>query len=246
MEQKTDITYRKRLQALEQKLKSQQGLMCEKSYFYAQAAHDLKQPLQALKIFVSLLKDERLTPIQADLMQKIEDSTANFEFWLNNLLENAKSDSKSCVLHKAVFNLKELLFALAQEYKQIADYQHKSLTFWGKDVYIKSDNKLIERIIRNLLNNALKYGRGKIALKWYKVGSAVKIVVSDNGIGLKPEEQKHLFEAYYQCSRHYGCGSGLGLAIVKEFADVLHMNVQIYSKWRKGTLIVLRLPLSED
>ena len=158
-------------------------------------------------------------------------------------MENAKSDSRRCHIRKHKFNLTELLLNLGREYQEIASYQGKTFHYRGQEIELNSDSISIERIVRNLLNNALKYGRGKISLHWYKIADKAKIIVADNGVGLKPEEQKHLFEAFYQCRRHKSLGSGLGLSIVKELADEFNISLNIYSKWKKGTIVVLQIPL---
>ena len=231
------------LQKLQQQMQKMEQQACEQSYFYAQAGHDLKQPLQALKIFISLLKDEKLTPSQIDLVNKIDNSTSDLSFWLDNLFENAKLGSRSIHRHDTSFELSVSLSKIAEEYREMAAYKKIDFEYSGATIKIKTDMILLTRIIRNLLNNALKYSRGKIRLYWYVLPHKVKIVIKDNGFGIRREENAQLFTAFYQCLRHRQQGAGLGLAIVKELAEILGADVTVKSKWHKGTLAVVSLPI---
>lgn len=232
-----------RLQKLQQQMQKLEQQSCEQSYFYAQAGHDLKQPLQALKIFISLLQDENLTPKQKDLVKKIDNSTSDLSFWLDNLFENARLGSRSIHRHDASFELSVFLAKIAEEYREMAAYKKIDFEYSGATVKVKTDTILLARIVRNLLNNALKYSRGKIRLYWYALPHRVKIIIKDNGFGVKREEKNQLFTAFYQCLPHRTQGSGLGLAIVKELAEILGADVMVKSKWRKGTLAIISLPL---
>ena len=234
---------RPQLQKLQKQMQKVTQQACEQSYFYAQAGHDLRQPLQALKIFVSLLKDEQLTPAQKELVSKIDNSTSDLSFWLDNLFENAKLGSRNIQRHDTCFELSVFLSKIAEEYREIAAYKNISFEYSGATVHLKTDEILLARIVRNLLNNALKYSRGKIRLYWYILPHKVKIIIKDNGYGIKREESTQIFTAFYQCLQHQSQGSGLGLAIVKELAERLDAEVFVKSKWRKGTLSILTLPL---
>lgn len=231
------------LQKLQQQIHKIEQQACEQSYFYAQAGHDLRQPLQALKIFVSLLKDEKLTPSQIELVNKIDNSTSDLSFWLENLFENAKLGSHNIQRHDNNFELSVFLSKIAEEYRDMAAYKKIDFEYSGAAVKVKTDMVLLTRMIRNLLNNALKYSRGKIRLYWYALPHKVKIVIKDNGFGIKREESTQIFTAFYQCLRHQHQGSGLGLAIVKELAEILGAEVVVKSKWRKGTLAVVSLSI---
>ncbi len=231
------------LERMRQRLAKVEQQACERSFFYAQAGHDLRQPLQALKIFVSLLKDEKLNHVQSELVDKIDKSTADLSFWVDNLLETAKLGSGGVVRRDQEFDLSSILKKLASEYQTLMSYRQGVLIYRGESIRVKSDPLLLERIIRNLLNNALKYSRGQIKMYCYRLPKVVKVIIKDNGYGLRNEENQHLFEAFYQCMRHKGRGSGLGLSIVKELSEILDIKVDIKSKWRKGTLAIVSIPV---
>lgn len=233
------------LEKLRRKIEQMERIECKKAYFYAEIGHDLRQPLQAVKLFTSLLKDENLSSEQAELVSKLEDSVEYLNFWLDNLLEITRLESgklKRCV---ETVDLSALLIKLASEYQNIARYQKIELEYGGAKIRIQTDRILLERILRNLLNNALKYGRKKIEMRWYQLPQKVKIIIKDRGYGLKPEECQRLFKAFYQCPHNRELGYGLGLAIVKELTDILHIKIELKSKWKKGTIFILSIPQTE-
>ena len=227
---------------LKAQIKTMEQIECKKAFYYAELSHDLRQPLQAMRIFLSLLKDESLTPTQASLTTKIEETANHLNLWIENLLEMTKLESGGLKKKETRFSLNKMLTELAREYQAIATYRKQKLFYSGKDIKIKTDKILLERIIRNILHNALKYSRGEIKLNWYTLNNSIKIIIKDNGLGLKPQECRQLFEAFYQCPRHQEQGTGLGLAIVKELTDILGISLDLKSKWRKGTIFVLKLP----
>lgn len=216
----------------------------ENAHFCARISHDLRQPLQALKIFIALLKEENLTSVQQNLVQKIEDSTDNLGRWLDNILEMARLECEGISRRDRCFRLDALLLRLGAEYREVAAGKGKGLNFSGGRLCVTTDEVLLERIMRNLLNNAIKYGREKIKLHWYRCGQTVRIYIRDNGAGLSREACRNLFKAFAQNIRHRHLGTGLGLAIVKELSDMLNIKITVKSKSGRGTLFVLSLPVS--
>ena len=239
---KEDMIEADEISRLKAQLKTIEQIDCKKAVYYAELSHDLRQPLQAMKIFISLLKDENLTIPQARLTSQIEDSANHLNLWIDNLLEITKLESGGLKKHKTKFALNKMLQRLGAEYQAIASYKKQKLSYQGKNIEIRTDKILLERIIRNILHNAVKYSRGEIILRWYAIKNKVRIIIQDNGLGLKPEECRELFQAFYQCPRHYAQGTGLGLAVVKELTDILGIKVDLKSKWRKGTIFILTLP----
>jgi len=231
------------LETLRQKIHQMEQIECKKAYFYAEIGHDLRQPLQAAKLFAALLKEENLSSKQTDLLSKLDSSINYLDFWLDNLLEVTRLESGGLKRQNTKVNLKTLLTRLAREYQEIAAYKKLRLVHRGNDINLITDAVLLERIVRNLLNNALKYGREKISLHWYEVPHKAKIIIKDKGYGLKPEDCQRLFKAFYQCPHNQTHGYGLGLAIVKELTDILNIKIELKSKWRRGTIFILSLPL---
>lgn len=237
----TEEQYQRRIRQLERKIRQLERIECKKAYFYGELCHDLRQPLQAMKIFLALLREENLTEGQADLVAKAEASAHGLEAWLDNLLAVAGLEAGGLRRQDAEIDLSELLMRVAGEYKEIAAYKNWTFEAQGEKIKVKTDAVLLERVIRNLLHNAFKYGRGRVMLRWYAIPDRVKITVKDNGSGLNRDECRKLFRAFYQCPRDREQGTGLGLAIVKELTDILGIRIQIKSKRRRGTIFILTL-----
>ena len=234
-------TYIQTQQELLQEKQKAEQLNQDKAYFYAQISHDLRQPLQALKIFLSLFREENLTDNQNKFLDKIDTSVNNLSFMLDNFLEAGKLDSGGITRKDKLFDLGKLLTDICEEYSDIAERQNISLIYFGKNIIINNDSILLERIFRNLLNNAVKYSRGQICVRWYQIKSIIRVVIKDNGCGFSTDMLQNIFKAYWQNTFHRGMGSGLGLAIVKELADILELDIKIKSKEGKGTIFILTL-----
>lgn len=230
------------IKRLHSKIKRMERVSCQKAYFYGELCHDLRQPLQALKIFIALLQEEKLNTEQKKLLSKIESSTSGLEAWIDNLLAIARLESGGIQRCNKTFSLQMLMAKIAKEYQEIAVYKKINFVASGEEISITTDNILLERIIRNLLHNAFKYNRGMVAMRWYKTVQTVKIIIRDNGFGLRQEECRKLFRAFYQCPRNREQGTGLGLAIVKELSDILGADIKVKSKYRRGTMFVFSLP----
>ncbi len=214
----------------------------ERSYFFAQASHDVRQPLQALKIFVSLLADEKLPSAQKQLLEKINGAADSLGVWMDNLLEYSKLQSGGIKPKFSDFNISELLEKLGAEYNVIAGTKNISFKYRGSGCICRSDNVLLERIIRNLLNNAFKYTDNKVLMTWYCRNRTVKIKIMNNGEGINSQDLPHVFNAFYQGRLHRRYGSGLGLSIVKDLAELLNIKISVKSRPNRWTSFELVFP----
>lgn len=230
---------------LEEAVRRAEELSSAKSYFLAQASHDLRQPMQALKIFISALLDEKLSPQQQNLVHKIDESSSNLNNLLDNLLDISRIEAGGLAFHPASFDLGKLLSGLAREYRDLAQSRKIEFRFIPFRQVVFSDPLLIERIIRNLLNNAFKYTQNKILLGIKRHKKKILIMVLDNGCGISPEEQSKIFGDFYQsrqCPSQKKMGAGLGLAIVSRIAGLLGADIRVYSQLGKGSCFTLELP----
>jgi len=218
---------------LEEARRRADKLNMDKSYFLAQASHDLRQPLQALNLFASLLEDETDVEEQKKIALKIKASCDNLNTLLTNLLDISKLDAGGMTFEKERFSLKELLLKLEQEYTLIAEEKGIKFKVKAADIIIDSDAVLIERVVRNFLSNAFKYAKNKVSLSCFQYGHKIVIRVLDNGIGIKEEEIDCIFEDFYQCrgdNSNRQNGAGLGLSIVKKIAGLLDGRVSVSSR----------------
>lgn len=220
-----------------------------KSYFLAQASHDLRQPMQALKIFIATLMEEKLSNRQLKLVKKIEDSADNLNSLLDNLLDLSKIEAGGVEYQPTVFDIGLLVTGLAREYRVLAHNRHIRFNYVPLHQYVWSDPILIERIIRNLLNNAFKYTKNKILLGIRNCGEKVCILVMDNGCGIAPEDIDNIFQDFYQSRQHIRQkkqGAGLGLAIVSRIATLLNTEITVTSKPGQGSCFSFQISKTKN
>ncbi len=216
-----------------------------KSYFLAQASHDLRQPLQALQLFTDALENSNPSPEQKPLIQKIDASIGNFRLMLDNLLDISKLEFDKMVFEPQNFNLSELLQRLCMEYKSVAANRDILLRCRIPLIWMYGDRLLVERILRNLLSNAIKYAKNKIALSCEENGNHIIIRVMDNGVGIKNSEAEKIFDEFYQSRTipdNRGMGAGLGLSIVKKLTKMLRGRIALRSSPGKYTIFSIYLP----
>lgn len=210
-----------------------------KSYFLAQASHDIRQPLQAMNLFIEGLKQAPMEK-HTEIADKLSTLSRNLSGMVNNFLDISKLDSGGMVFEAHDFDLGDLLKRICDEYEEMAAGRGITIGLRIENVMINQDSFLIERIVRNLLSNALKYAKSKI-----KVGNNKnKFWVIDDGIGIDKTKQKHIFDAFYQCNtlkdRQRG-GAGLGLSIVEKISNVIGADIKVRSKPKCYSLFEVRI-----
>lgn len=209
-----------------------------KSYFLAQAAHDLRQPLHALRLFVGLLSETPLDETQKKLAAKIAAAADNMNNLLNNYLDLSRLDYGGIKYEEHVFPLHNLTDKLAEEFSLVCAGQGKKLHYIPCSLEICSDEILLERLLRNLLTNAVKYAEHKIIFGCRRRGKFVQLIVADDGIGISEKDLPHIFDEFYQSGlnpENKRSGSGLGLAIVRKIADLIGTKIRVRTKPEQGT-----------
>lgn len=235
-------------QETERLLKASEKESDSKSYFLAQASHDLRQPLHALRIFAALLADTKLLPQQKNLIEKIIAAADNMHDLLNNYLDLSKLDYGGTKYEEHIFCLHELTDKLAEEFSMISICHHKHLHYIPCSLEIRSDKILLERMLRNLLTNAVKYAKRKIVFGCKRRGNFVQIIVMDDGIGISDADLPHIFDEFYQSGQNpenKKSGSGLGLAIVKKIADLFGTRIRVKTQPGQGTSFSFLLPAAK-
>ena len=219
-----------------------------KSFFLAQISHDLRQPMQALSIYVCSLLEEKLTPEQYTIVKKIKNSTDNLRNMLNNLLDISQIDARGLQYTPQKLDIKIPLQRIAEDYKTIAQCQNLKFYSHFQNRIIYSDSLCIERIIRNLLSNAFKYNAGKIVFGSRKENNGIRIFIIDNGCGISPNETDKIFNDFYQSNQiaknRYN-GAGLGLSICKKLAKIIGTTIEVKSIEGRGTCFSFYLPISK-
>ena len=219
-----------------------------KMRFLAAASHDLRQPLQALGLFVAVLSDRPLAPEDGALVGKISNSVEALESLLNSLLDISKLEAGAVEPQVAAFPLAPLFSQLASEFIPLAEDKGLELRVVASRAWVRSDPALLDRILRNLLSNAVRYTRsGRILLGCRRTGGGLTIVVRDSGIGIPADRLDDIFGEFTQIDhpgRQRGAGLGLGLAIVERTAALLGHTVTVWSRLDHGSQFAVAVPLA--
>ena len=211
----------------------------------ANVSHDLKTPLATLQGYVDtlLLKDERLSQQERlSYLQIASRSGERLSRLVANLIELAKLDAKEVTLRMEPFSPAELLQDIAQKFQLKAQERKIGLEtdLPERTPYVLADIGLIERVLENLIGNALTHtdpgGVVRVGLEVHE--NAVTFRVADTGVGIPEEEIPNVFERFYRISngdRGGGENAGLGLAITKSILDLHGTQMQVHSKVGLGT-----------
>jgi signal transduction histidine kinase/CheY-like chemotaxis protein len=217
-----------------------------KSQFLASASHDLRQPLHALSLLTALLNDMTEDAKVREVGRHIDRSVHSLDSLFAALLDLSKLDAGVVTPELHETSLEDLVDRLATEFQPRA--QEKGLVFRAdvEALWVRSDPILLERILRNLLENAVRYTQaGRIAIHARRAGVDAVISVSDTGVGIPKHEQTRVFDEFYQLQnpgRDRTKGLGLGLSIVRRLATLLGYRVELSSELGRGTVFELTLP----
>lgn len=222
----------------------------EKNRFLAAASHDLRQPLHASGLLLSALNDHVSTKAGKQLLGDISMSMQALSDSFGSLLDMSKLDAGVIETDIEHFSLSELIQGVCNDFSSQAKDKNIELSFSGDEIAVLSDSIQLERIIRNLVSNAVTYTqKGIVNISWVKQSDlVVELVIKDTGIGIHTSELDNIFSEYYQVDnpeRDRNKGFGLGLAIVKRLCDLLSFKIAVDSEIDKGTTFKLSLPIGD-
>ena len=216
-----------------------------KSQFLAAASHDLRQPLHALSLFSATLTLRATDGAAGEIAGHINKALGSLSTLVDALLDISKLDAGAVQPELQRVNVKTLIERIEAEYRPVA--RDKGLTFRVApvDAQVETDPVLLERVVRNLVDNAFKYtAAGSVSLDVELDEQTVRIAVRDTGAGIPKSERERIFEEFYQVGnpeRDRGKGLGLGLAIVRRLARLLGLEVQLESNPGHGSTFALTL-----
>ena len=220
-----------------------------KSRFLAAASHDLRQPLHALGLFASALDERARDPRSRELVGRINQSVGALESLFNQVLDVSRLDAGAVKAEPRPVALQPLFDRIANDLSSDAEEKGLALRFVPTARAAITDPVLLERVLRNLVANAIRYtARGGILVGVRPRGGRLAIEVRDSGIGIAPEEQGRVFEEFYQAgepARDRQQGLGLGLAIVKRLCDLLGHELTLASRAGRGTVFRVGLVACE-
>ena len=234
------------IQQLELKKEKAELANSAKTRFLAAASHDLRQPLHAMSLFLDILDERNQDPEQAMIVDKIKKSSLSLENLLESLLDISKLDAGIINVNKKSFSIQKLFDVLMNEFNSTATEKGLSIHFMPTSLCLNSDVQNVERILRNLISNAIRYTeQGKILIGCRRHSDSVLLSVYDTGVGIDADKNEIIFEEFQQLDnpgRDRSKGLGLGLSIVHRLAELLNAKLSMQSIPGKGSVFSIELP----
>lgn len=218
-----------------------------KTRFIAAASHDLLQPLNAARLFVSALSDLELPGASGELVENVDLALASVEDLLSALLDISKLDAGAVTPEVTDFPLRGVLLPLATEYAAIAAERGIRLRVVASGSVVRSDMRLLRRIVQNFLSNALRYVQGgRVVVGCRRCAEGLRIEVWDNGPGIPADKITEIFQEFRRLdtpvTHGRDRGIGLGLAIVERVARMLDHPITVRSTLGKGSVFAVTVP----
>jgi signal transduction histidine kinase/ActR/RegA family two-component response regulator len=232
--------------ALREKKEDAERASHDKSRFLAVASHDLRQPLHALGLYVAELQRKMSGTEQQHLVEQIEHSVEALSTLLNALLDISKLDAGAVIPQMRTCSVDAILKRIAVDYQMLADVKNIHLVIRPCTGYVTSDPLLLERILGNLVSNAIRYTyqNGRVLVACRRRGNFSRIEVRDNGVGISKIDQDNVFREFFQLTQPQldtSRGLGLGLAIVDRLVKLLGHRVELRSVPGKGSVFALEV-----
>jgi Na+/proline symporter/signal transduction histidine kinase/ActR/RegA family two-component response regulator len=217
-----------------------------KSRFLALASHDVLQPLNAAKLYLSALQETKLDDETSKIINKLNDSVVSSEALIGTILDISRLDQGELKPFIETLNVTEVLTPIINEMSMKAHEKGLILKHHIQDLWISADRTYVYRIVQNLVSNAVKYTRtGKVLISARKQKNKVLIEVRDTGIGIPDLQQAAIFSDFYRVENSNEQGIGLGLGVVKRLAQQLQCSVKVVSKEDKGSCFSIMFDLHE-
>lgn len=219
-----------------------------KSRFLAAASHDLRQPLHALSLFSATLSMRATSAELREVADNIGSALHSLSALVDALLDISKLDARAISPELQLVDASALVERVLAEYRPVAVRKGLELRVTPCDAMVHTDPVLVGRVLRNLVDNALKYtASGRVLVDLRVEDQMLRIAVEDSGEGIPAAERERIFEEFYQignAERDRTRGLGLGLAIVRRIGRLLGTDVELASEVGRGSVFSIRLPLS--
>jgi len=220
-----------------------------KSQFFAAASHDLRQPLHALGLFAASLRDSVRTPENAQRVDQVLASVDALDELFDELLDISQLDAGQVVPAPTHVPAQRIFDRLARVYGPVAAHENLALAFRPTRAVLRTDPVLIERILGNLIVNALRYtARGGVLVGCRRRGAGWSLEVWDTGVGIEAADRERVFEEFVQLGnpeRDRRKGLGLGLATVKRIAALMGIPVGVASRPGRGSVFRVQVPAGD-
>jgi signal transduction histidine kinase/CheY-like chemotaxis protein len=220
-----------------------------KSRFLASASHDLRQPVHALGLFAGALRHEQLPPRAAELAAQIDGAVETLDKLFIALLDVSRLDAGVVNPEPRAIDAGAMLSRLAMEMRPVAEAKGIEVRTHAPAAWIRSDPILLERVVRNLMSNAVRYtSAGSVLIAVRAAGRAeAAIEVWDTGPGIPDDQRERVFEEFYRPRERQGDGQGglgLGLAIVRRLCRLMGHSLDLRSRPGHGSVFRIRVPIT--
>ncbi|MCH8550980.1 MAG: hybrid sensor histidine kinase/response regulator [Natronospirillum sp.] len=218
-----------------------------KTRFLALASHDILQPLNAARLYLSALDTEQLDDRNRQLTEKLDSALDSTENLMSTLLSIAKMEQGAMVPQYRSVRLNEILEPLVSEYSLLSE--RRGLRFRAHlldDVVVHTDATYLRRIVQNFVSNAVKYteeGGVLLGVRRRSHDNAILISVWDTGPGISPQQQSRVFDAFIRLHQSGVSGVGLGLAVAQRMGEQLDTPITLNSREGRGSCFTVRVPL---
>jgi signal transduction histidine kinase len=241
-----------RLNATHQRLEEARGeaeaANIAKTKFFAAASHDLRQPMQALSMYAGVLEKRVRDADAQQVVNGIQLSVQTLEQLFDSLLDISRIESGVIQPNVTVFPLMPLIEHVANAERPLAERKSLELRVVRTSANVRSDPVLLERMLKNLVTNAIRYTeKGRIVIGCRRVGKGrLRLDVVDSGIGIPRDEQERIFDEYYQVGGASAQGLGLGLPIVRSLSRLLQHPLTLSSSVGRGSVFSIELDTESD
>ena len=214
-----------------------------KTRFLAAASHDLVQPLNASRLFLDALTARQLDDHSRGLLSRADSALAAAEQLITDMLQIARMDAGDIHPNLQPTALDRILGEVVDQARLAAGARNIELRYRPSDLWVMSDEKMLRRVVQNLLDNAVKYTRsGGVLIAARRRSDSVSLEVWDTGCGIDPSQQQNIFKEFCRLDMPER-GYGLGLATVERLCRLLESPISLTSVPRHGSVFRVRLPL---
>ncbi|KAA0572861.1 response regulator [Azospirillum sp. Sh1] len=246
-----DVTEQVRVrQALAAAKAAAEQASASKTRFLAAASHDLRQPVQALIMFHHLVTMQPQGEAAAKLLASMGNALGAMTVMLDDILDVSRLDAGIIQVMLRSCSIQTMIASLCAEFSPLAEAAGLELRCIPTNLAVRSDPKLLERILRNFIANAIKYtDKGGILVGCRRAGTNLRIQVWDTGRGIPPNQLASIFEEFHQVDnpeRDRRQGLGLGLAIVERLATLLQHPIRVRSTPGRGSMFEILVPLASQ
>jgi len=246
-------TFREMSERITQQLKQLEHNDTSRRELVANVSHDLRTPLATLQGYLETLTQKNDQLSEEDRQNYIDIAwrqSQRLQKLISELFELSKLENRDAKLHFEPFSMSELVQDVTQKFQLEARSKKLELTTHlpGEPAFVSADIGLIQRVLENLIENAIKYtpAGGQIGISLSNGGNSVSTSIVDNGQGISGEEIPHIFDRFYRVDKHRNEeGTGLGLAIAKRIINLHDSSIDVSSQINAGTSFSFNLPSAE-